>query len=152
VWSAWGAELVAARYRPPLDAFDVLVVPGGPGTRVLQNDEAAMAYLATFPENRLTASVCTGAMLLGAAGRLRGKRATTHATMRQELARFGATPVDARVVDDGQLVTSGGVTSGIDLGLHLVRRLAGDDAHAKIAAQMEVVLGSVGGVPERGAR
>jgi cyclohexyl-isocyanide hydratase len=151
VWSAWGAELVAARYRPPLDAFDVMIVPGGPGTRVLQNDEAAMAYLGTFPENRLTASVCTGALLLGAAGRLRGKRATTHANERQELARFGATSVEARVVDEGQLVTAGGVTSGIDLGLHLVRRLAGDDAYAKIAAQMEVAVEPVGGAVEGGA-
>jgi putative intracellular protease/amidase/uncharacterized protein (DUF952 family) len=138
IWSAWGAELVAARHRPALDAFDVLVVPGGPGTRVLENDAEAMAWLATFPANRLHASVCTGALLLGAAGRLRGKRATTHHTMLGDLARFGAVAVAERVVDEGQLVTAGGVTSGIDLGLHLVRRLAGADAHAKIAAQMEV--------------
>ena len=137
VWSAWGAELVAARHRPALDAFDVLVVPGGPGTRALENDPAAIAWLTTFPANRLLASVCTGALLLGAAGRLAGKRATTHHTMLADLARFGATAVSERVVDEGQLVTAGGVTSGIDLGLHLVRRLAGAEAHAKIAAQME---------------
>lgn len=138
VWSAWGAELVAARYRPALDAFDVLVVPGGPGTRVLEQDHDAVAWLATFPANRLTASVCTGALLLGAAGRLHGKRATTHHLMMSDLARFGAIAVAERVVDEGQLVTAGGVTSGIDLGLHLVRRLAGDEVHAKVAAQMEV--------------
>ncbi len=143
VWSAWGAELVTARYRPPLDAFDVLVVPGGPGTRALEKDAEAIAWLSTFPPSRLLASVCTGALLLGAAGRLRGKRATTHHAMTRELARFGATAVTERVVDEGQLVTAGGVTSGIDLGLHLVRRLAGDEAHAKIAAQMEVVQAAV---------
>ena len=137
-WSAWGAELVTARHRPPLDAFDVLVVPGGPGTRALEKDADVIAWLSTFPANRLLASVCTGALLLGAAGRLRGKRATTHHTMTSELARFGATAIGERVVDEGQLVTAGGVTSGIDLGLHLVRRLAGEDAHARIAAQMEV--------------
>ena len=140
VWSAWGAELVAARHRPALDAFDVLVVPGGPGTRALENDAEAIAWLATFPPHRLLASVCTGALLLGAAGRLRGKRATTHHTMLGNLARFGAVAVAERVVDEGQLVTAGGVTSGIDLGLHLVRRLAGADAHAKIAAQMEAQM------------
>jgi cyclohexyl-isocyanide hydratase len=137
VWSAWGAELVTARYRPSLESFDVLVVPGGPGARVLQHDESAVAYLASFPENRLTTSVCTGALLLGAAGRLYGKRATTHRKWMLELARFGAIATDERVVDEGQLVTAGGVTSGIELGLHLVRRLAGDDAYALIAAQME---------------
>jgi transcriptional regulator GlxA family with amidase domain len=61
--------------------------------------------------------------------------------MMSELARFGATPVADRVVDEGQLVTAGGVTCGIELGLHLVKRLAGDEAHARIAAQMEVRLG-----------
>lgn len=138
VWSAWGAELATTRYRPALDHFDVMVVAGGPGTRVLEHDAEAIAWLSTFPTNRITASVCTGSLLLGAAGRLRGKRATTHKTMISELARFGAIPVPERVVDEGQLITAGGVTSGIELGLHLVRRLAGDDAHARIAAQMEV--------------
>jgi cyclohexyl-isocyanide hydratase len=138
VWSASGAELVAARYRPALESFDVLVVPGGPGARALEHDHAAIAWLATFPANRITASVCTGSLLLGAAGRLHGRRATTHRTRMSELARFGAVAVAERVVDEGQLVTAGGVTSGIDLGLHLVKRLAGDEAHAKIAAQMEI--------------
>lgn len=139
VWSAFGAMLTAARYRPTLDEFDVLIVPGGPGTIALENDKSALAWLASFPENRILASVCTGSLLLGAAGRLRGKRATTHLTKINELARFGATGVPQRIVDEGQLVTAGGVTSGIDLGLHLVKRLAGDDAFAKIAWQMQVL-------------
>ncbi len=137
-WSASGATLTTARYRPALDDFDVLVVPGGPGTRVLQHDASVAAYLATFPANRLATSVCTGSLLLGAANRLRGKRATTHHLWLKELERYGASPVAERVVDEGQLITAGGVTSGIELGLHLVRRLEGDDAYAKIAAQMEV--------------
>ena len=140
VWSAWGAELVAARYRPALESFDVMVVPGGPGTRALEHDEDALAYLRTFPVNRLTASVCTGSLLLGAAGRLRGKRATTHHRWLAELARFGAIALEQRVVDEGQLVTAAGVTSGIELGLHLVQRLAGDEAYAAIARQMEARL------------
>jgi cyclohexyl-isocyanide hydratase len=138
VWSAWGAELVTARHRPSLDGFDVLVVAGGPGTRALEHDEEAIAWLGSFPANRITASVCTGALLLGAAGRLRGKHATTHHTMMKELARFGAIAVAERVVDEGQLVTAGGVTSGIDLGLHLVKRLAGEEAYRQIAMQMAV--------------
>ncbi len=137
VWAADGASLSAARVRPSLAELDVLVVPGGPGARALVHDTAVVAWLQTFPENRLVTSVCTGALLLGAAGRLRGRRATTHATALGELAAYGATAVRERVVDAGQVVTAGGVTSGLDLGIHLVRRLEGDDAAGAIARQME---------------
>jgi cyclohexyl-isocyanide hydratase len=82
--------------------------------------------------------VCTGALLLGAAGRLQRKRATTHHLFLDRLAAYGATAVRERVVDEGQLVTAAGVTSAIDLGLALVRRLEGDDVAEAIAAQMEV--------------
>jgi cyclohexyl-isocyanide hydratase len=136
-WSHAGVEIVAERVRPPLGEFDVLVVPGGHGTRVLEHDPSLVAWLASFPENRLVASVCTGALLLGAAGRLKGKRATTHHTAHHRLADYGATLAPGRVVDEGQLVTAGGVTSAIDLGLYLVRRLEGDAVADAIAAQME---------------
>jgi putative intracellular protease/amidase/uncharacterized protein (DUF952 family) len=139
VWAGAGLEVTASRYRPPLDDYDVLVVPGGPGTRALEGDPVIAEYLRTFPSNRLAASVCTGALLLGAAGRLRGKHATTHASAIKELARHGAIAAPGRVVDEGQLVTAGGVTAGIDLGLHLVRRLAGDAAYTRIKAQMEAL-------------
>ncbi|MBS2012102.1 MAG: DJ-1/PfpI family protein [Deltaproteobacteria bacterium] len=141
IWTGSGATLIATRYRPPLDkvdGFDVLVVPGGHGTRTLEKDAEVLAYLQTFPRNRLVASVCTGSLLLGAAGRLEGRRATTHHAMLGALEAFGATVARERVVDEGQLVTAGGVTSGIDLGLHLVRRIAGDEAARKIAKQMEL--------------
>jgi putative intracellular protease/amidase len=137
-WSACGAQLTTARVRPPLDAYDVLVVAGGPETRQLENDARLVEWLRGFPESRLAASVCTGALLLGAAGRLRGKRATTHHASLDRLAKHGATSVArTRVVRDGQLVTAGGVTSAIDLGLFLVDWLYGDEARARIAARME---------------
>lgn len=138
VWGGCGAELRAARYRPALDAFDVLVVPGGPGTRALAKDDDVLEYLRSFPQNRLVASVCTGALLLGAAGRLEGKRATTHASAMDDLPRYGATATKERVVDEGQIVTAGGVTAGIDLGIYLVRRLAGEGVAVAIAKQMEL--------------
>lgn len=138
VWAGTGLRITAERYRPALDAFDVLVVPGGFGTRALEGDPSVASYLETFPQNRLVASVCTGALLLGAAGRLEGKRATTHARYLHALEAYGARVVTERVVDEGQVVTAGGVTAGIDLGLHLVARLAGDEVRAKIAARMEV--------------
>ncbi len=138
VWEGWGAKLVAQRYRPALDAFDLLVVPGGPITVSLAQDPAISSYIASYPDNRLLASVCTGALLLGAAGRLKGKRATTHASALGALPTFGATIATERVVDEGNLVTAGGVTAGIDLGLYLVRRLHGDSVADAIADRMEL--------------
>jgi cyclohexyl-isocyanide hydratase len=137
VWSSSGLVVHAARYRPTLDQYDVLVVPGGPAARELAGDRALLDYLKSYPSNRLLASVCTGALLLGAAGRLVGKRATTHHRFLGDLERHGAVPTEERVVDVGQIVTAGGVTAGIDLGLHLVERLVGEEACAAIAEQME---------------
>ena len=137
-WRGSEAELRVSRVRPRLDDLDVLVVPGGLAARALVRDPAVVGWIASFPRTRLAASVCTGALLLGAAGRLRGKRATTHASAMSLLAEHGATAVSARVVDEGDVVTAGGVTSGIDLGLHLVRRFMGGDVAGRIAKQMEV--------------
>jgi cyclohexyl-isocyanide hydratase len=136
-WGADGARLEVSRVRPPLDGFDVVVIPGGFATRALVKDAPLLAWLKTFPENRLMASVCTGALLLGAIGRLRGRRATTHHSALAELGVYGATVVRERVVDAGQVVTAGGVTSGLDLGVYLARRLSGEAAAERIAAQME---------------
>lgn len=137
-WSAFGATFSSVRTRPALDAFDVLVVAGGPETRALENDPKVVEWLRAFPENRMATSVCTGALLLGAAGRLRGKRATTHHASLDLLAKHGATAVPrTRVVRDGQLMTAGGVTSAMDLGLAVVDWLYGDEARARIAARME---------------
>lgn len=82
-------------------------------------------------------SVCTGAMLLAAAGLVKGRRAITHRTAIEDLAKAGAIIVNERVVDDGDLVTAGGVTSGLDFGLHLVGRLLGDDARKKASERAE---------------
>jgi putative intracellular protease/amidase/uncharacterized protein (DUF952 family) len=137
-WSSDGASLVVSSVRPALADVDVLVIPGGPGARELEKDRDVLAWLATYPKNRMVVSVCTGALLLGAMGRLTGRRATTHASAMRELARHGATAVAERVVDEGQVITAGGVTSGIDAGLHVVRRLMGEAVAWKVAAQMEV--------------
>jgi cyclohexyl-isocyanide hydratase len=137
VWCADGTTMTVDRVRPSLGEFDVLLIAGGLGTRALQRDVDVGTWLASFPKNRLIASVCTGALLIGAMGRLEGKRATTHSSAIDKLADYGATAVNERVVDEGQVVTAGGVTSGIDLGLHIVERIYGADARATIAKQME---------------
>ena len=138
VWAQGGATITVDAVRPALDAFDVLVVPGGHGTRALERDAAVIDWLRSYPANRLAASVCTGALLLGAAGRLRGRRATTHRSALGRLADFDAIATNSRVVDEGQLVTGGGVTCALDVGIHLVRRLEGDATADAIARQMEL--------------
>jgi putative intracellular protease/amidase/uncharacterized protein (DUF952 family) len=143
VFSDGRAKLVVDRVRPPLDEFDVVLVAGGLATRTLQEDEGVARWLAAFPPNRILASVCTGALLLGAAGRLRGRRATTHATALHLLARHGATAVSERVVDEGTVVTGAGVTAALELGLHIVRRLYGAEAARSIAEQMEMRDGNL---------
>jgi cyclohexyl-isocyanide hydratase len=85
----------------------------------------------------LKTSVCTGALLLGAAGFLNGKKATTHPGALKELEPYCASVLKGRVVDDGNVITAGGVAASLDLGLHVVERLAGAEARARIAAQMD---------------
>lgn len=103
---------------------DVLVVPGGFGTRQLVSDARVLDWLRRAHHTSILAtSVCTGSLLLGAAGLLEGKRATTHWTMLDALARYGATPVSERVVRQGKLITAAGVSAGIDMALHMVAEL-----------------------------
>jgi cyclohexyl-isocyanide hydratase len=120
-----------------LSGYDLLVVPGGLGTRTLQYDGRFIDWLRTSEPVKLKTSVCTGALLLGVAGFLKHKRATTHPRAFEELKPYCAQVVNDRVVDEGDVVTARGVTSGIDLGLHLIGRLAGADAQTRIAAQMD---------------
>lgn len=110
-----------------LPAPDVIVVPGGTGTRDLIDDERLLAWLrAAHATSTWTTSVCTGSLLLGAAGILDGVPATSHWLELEALADYGAVPTDERVVFDGRIVTAAGVSSGIDMGLALAGRIAGD--------------------------
>ena len=132
-----GLRFAPDKVAEPLDGYDLIVVPGGFGTHSLQHDDAFLDWLRTADAVPLKTSVCTGALLLGAAGFLNGKRATTHPNNFDELAPYGTHVIDARVVDEGDVVTARGVTSAIDLGLHLVERLAGEAARTRIAKQMD---------------
>lgn len=103
---------------------DIVLVPGGEGNRPLMRDERVLDWLRHAHEHTTwTTSVCTGALVLGAAGILEGKRATTYWPYREALAGFGAQPVAERVVEDGKVMTAAGVSSGIDMALTLVSRL-----------------------------
>lgn len=117
---------------------DVLLVPGGQGALELMADTAALDFIRRQAAGaRYVTSVCTGAFALGAAGLLKGKRATTHWASHPLLDLLGAVPVQARVVRDGNLFTGGGVTSGIDFALTLAAELCGDDVARRIQLQIE---------------
>lgn len=132
-----GLRVKADTIARPLSGYDLLVVPGGMATRTLQNDPRFIDWIRGAQSTPLKASVCTGALILGAAGYLKGRRATTHPNALEELKPYCARVVTDRVVDEGEVVTAGGVTSGIDLGLHLVQRYAGPEARARVAKQMD---------------
>lgn len=124
---------------------DVLIVPGGgwmrgssKGARAEVERGAIPAALKSLHQSgTIVAAVCTGAMLLASSGILRGRPATTHHSAIKDLENFGAEIINERVVDDGDIVTAGGVTSGLDLALWLVERFYGSKVARQIGTQME---------------
>ena len=117
---------------------DIVMVPGGFGTRDLLDDEAILGWLREAHEHsKWTTSVCTGSLLLAAAGILDGVEAATHWLARDELAALGAIPVPERVVQRGKIVTAAGVSSGIDMALHLAALEAGEMAAQAIQLGIE---------------
>ncbi|MHB1310894.1 MAG: DJ-1/PfpI family protein [Gemmatimonadaceae bacterium] len=123
-----------------VSSLDVLVVPGGPGATDAMVDDATLDFVSRAGEGAAwVTSVCTGALVLGAAGLLRGYRATTHWASMDLLPYFGATPVHERVVIDRNRVTGGGVTAGIDFGLTLAAQLAGRAVAEAIQLNLEYV-------------
>lgn len=109
--------------------LDILFVPGGFGTNQLLNDAEVLAFLADRGARaKYVTSVCSGSLLLGASGLLRGYKATSHWAVRESLSAYGAEPTERRVVVDRNRVTGGGVTAGIDFGLVLLAKLRGDEA------------------------
>jgi cyclohexyl-isocyanide hydratase len=121
-----------------LPAADVLFIPGGRGTNALLNDPEVLAWVRQLAQGAAhVTSVCTGALVLGAAGLLKGKRATTHWTAMDFLPLLGALPVNQRVVSDGKLLTGGGVTAGIDFALSLAAEMHGIDVAQAIQLAIE---------------
>jgi transcriptional regulator GlxA family with amidase domain len=106
---------------------EVIVVPGGFGTRALMQDETMLSWLRrAHASAEWTTSVCTGSLLLAAAGILDGLEATTHWLMLETLRDYGVTPVQRRVVEQGNVITAAGVSAGIDMALTLASRIAGE--------------------------
>jgi transcriptional regulator GlxA family with amidase domain len=119
--------------------LDIVIVPGGKGARAAKEDRELRLYLRrVHKEGTVVASVCTGALVLAAAELLDGKRATTHASALEELRAFPRVHVDPqRIIDLGSIVTSAGISSGIDMALHLVQRFLGAKEAQQVAERME---------------
>lgn len=117
---------------------DIVLVPGGPGEVAARAGSETLEWLRQAHETSTwTTSVCTGSLILGAAGLLDGKRATTHWLALEELAKLGAEPLSERVVYDGKLVTAAGVSAGIDMALSLAEKLAGAEVAQAIQLGIE---------------
>lgn len=130
--------LVADHALGEVTAPDLVLVPGGAGNRPLLGDAELLEWLQEVDRaTRWTTSVCTGSLLLGAAGLLQGRRATTNWLVLDALREYGAEPVGGRFVEDGKLVTAAGVTAGIDMALHLVARELGPEVAQAVQLGIE---------------
>ena len=138
VTSDRGLQILPTTTYTECQPLDVIMVPGGPGQQDLMEDEAALSFLRKQAAGaKYVTSVCTGSLVLGAAGLLKGKRATSHWAALEHLKLLGAIPVSEKVVVDGNIVTGAGVTSGIDFALALAAILEGEQAAREIQLQIE---------------
>ncbi|MCR6636703.1 DJ-1/PfpI family protein [Devosia sp.] len=136
--SATGLVLMPDTTFADAPSFDVLCIPGGRGVNALLHDEEVLSFVREkAAAARFVTAVCTGSLVLGRAGLLTGRRATTHWNSMDFLPRLGATPVEERVVQDGSVITAGGVTAGIDFGLAVVAELMGNDEAQTIQLSLE---------------
>jgi cyclohexyl-isocyanide hydratase len=136
--SSTGLTLVPTVTFADCPDLDVICVPGGVGVDALMEDPETLAFIRHQASTaQYVTSVCTGALVLGAAGLLKGRRATTHWASHSLLEQFGAVPVKERVVRDGNLMTGGGVTAGIDFALTLIGEVFDADKSRTIQLQLE---------------
>ncbi len=121
-----------------VDGADVVLVPGGKGNRPLLTDDDVLSWLREADaKSKWTTSVCTGALVLGAAGLLEGKRATTYWPFLEQLREYGAEPIGGRYVEDGKTITAAGVSAGIDMAFHLVGQEAGTEVAKAVQLGIE---------------
>lgn len=132
-----GLVVVPTVVNQPLDQYDVVIVPGGQGTRTLTTDHHFVQWLQTASAATYKISICTGSLLLGAAGFLKDKKATTNYKEYEQLRPYCREVLTDRIVEDGDVITAGAVTASIDLGLYLCRKWAGDEAAREIRKHMD---------------
>jgi cyclohexyl-isocyanide hydratase len=138
VTAGGGMQIMPTMTFADCPQLDLICVPGGAGMNALLNDAETLDFIRAQAKGaRYVTSVCTGALVLGAAGLLKGKRAATHWMSREMLGAFGATPVAERVVVDGNVITGGGVTAGIDFALRVAAQAFGPELAKAIQLAIE---------------
>jgi transcriptional regulator GlxA family with amidase domain len=131
-------EVIAAKSLEEVTSPEIVVIPGGLGNRLLLEHEPLHEWIRTVHEtSEWTTSVCTGSLLLAAAGLLDGKKAATHWLARDVLTSLGAEAVPDRIVEEGKIITAAGVSSGIDMALRLVQKMHGDEAAQTVQLGIE---------------
>ena len=133
----FGFSVNPSRIKNPLNAYDAIIVPGGIGTRQLQYDQEFLDWIRTARNCEYKISICTGSLILGAAGFLKDKKATTNFQEYDALRPYCSEVVEERIVDDNKTITAGAVSSSIDLGLYLCGLWAGEDAKADIRRRID---------------
>ncbi|MFA4861059.1 DJ-1/PfpI family protein [Methanoregula sp.] len=132
-----GLVLIPDSIRRDLSQFDYVVIPGGNGVMELMNNPGFLSWIRVASGRTTVVAFCGGALLAGAAGMLYDRKATTHPALLTTLRPFAKEVLAERIVEDGNIITAGGVTSGIDLGLFLCEKIAGRDVREKIRMQMD---------------
>ena len=133
----FGLRIIPDLIKQPLDTYDAIIVPGGHGTRHLINDTDFLNWIGTAKDVEYKMSVCTGSLILGAAGFLKSKRATTNFLEYETLKPYCAEVLTDRLVVDGNVITAGAVSSSLDLGLYLCEKWSGPVARAEIQKRMD---------------
>jgi cyclohexyl-isocyanide hydratase len=132
-----GLEMGVDHVQQSLKDYDAIVIPGGPGTRELLRDHSFLDWIRTANESAYQISVCTGSLILGAAGLLKDKKATTHFGEYETLRPYCKEVIKKRIVRDGRVITAGAVSSSIDLGIFLCREWAGNEAAIQISKRID---------------
>jgi transcriptional regulator GlxA family with amidase domain len=133
----FGLEMKPNKIKESLSNYDVIIIPGGFGTKKLIADNEFMDWIKTAKEVNFKISICTGSLILGAAGFLKNKFATTHFDECETLKQFCKEVKKERIVEDGNVITAGAVASSIDIGLYLCKKWAGQEAEIEIRKRMD---------------
>jgi cyclohexyl-isocyanide hydratase len=128
----FGLEVIPHTIKQPLSGYDAIIVPGGFGTRQLLLDNDFIAWIKTAKDATYKISICTGSLILGAAGFLAGKKATTNYREYEALRPYCKEVLQERIVEDGNVITAGAVSTSIDLGLYLCNKWSGQNASDEI--------------------
>lgn len=133
----FGLEVKPTSIHNPLSEYDAIIIPGGLGTRQLQNDTEFINWIKTADKTKYKISICTGSLILGASGFLKGKKATTNYQEYETLKSYCSEVLEDRIVEDDNIITAGAVSSSIDLGLYLCEKWAGLNAKNEIRRRMD---------------